>query len=457
MVRKDRIRLLFHKHVHSNAKRSISSTEPAEKQLPSLPPAPPIPSPRIPIEIIFQIVRYCSSTPDTLCKLALVNHEISELALRLLWKDLSLGLSSKHPFGHTPRLGSSRRYEHSRNLTKVMNCYFTNYNYLTRLSLIPPHPHRYSNVTYGYDNLQTVKFHLGTLKGIGGKGGWSERKSTSEDIISKNYAKKLPTNFNKLIWVGIPEPYYKDCWYASWDESGFRPYINESKSDRCRGGPSKVIFQLDEIYTDSMITFVKETFLRARFPKVEELVIMFIPRKIIVTYKQGPDKTYLPRFSPRQDSVSFILDLVNLLNDLDVRYPNMKITLVDANCLDGLWLGIMNDVNITIDRRTKERILAGRMNYQGIYGTATTTDRPKITEEEFEKIMNDYFESRLMRQAKRSGMKVMMDAGEIVQDDAKIANIKIERKQKLMSMREYVKASRDWEDELDMEDVKAYL
>ncbi|WWD00511.1 hypothetical protein V866_007428 [Kwoniella sp. B9012] len=437
--------------------RSISSTEPAEKQLPSLPPTPPIPSPRIPIEIIFQIVRYCSSTPDTLYKLALVNHEISEVTLKLLWKDLSLGLSSKHPFGHTPRLGSSRRYEHSRNLTKVINCYFTNYSYLTRLSLIPPHPHRYSNHTYGYDNLQTVKFHLGTLKGIGGKGGWSERKPTSEDIISKNYAKKLPTNFDKLIWVGIPEPYYKDCWYASWDESGFRPYSNESKSDRFRGGPSKVIFQLNDIYTDSMFTFVKETFLRARFPKVEELVIMFIPSKIIVTNKQGFNKSCRSRFSPEQGSRLFILDLVYLLNELDVRYPNMKITLVNANDLDGRWMGILSDSNTMFERRMEERILLGQMGYQACYGVTTTNTRPKINEEEYEKIMNDYFESRLIKQAKRLGMKVMLDAGEIVQDDAKIANIKIERKQKLMSMREYVKTSRDWEDELDMEDVRAYL
>ncbi|KAK6903803.1 hypothetical protein I203_107309 [Kwoniella mangroviensis CBS 8507] len=432
MVRKDRIRLLFRDHVLSKTKRSTFSSEQSEKQPPSFPHSPPIPSPRIPIEIIFQIVRYCSSTPDTLCKLAVVNHEISELALRLLWRDLPLGLSSKHPFGHTPRLGSSRRYEYSRNLTKVINCDFTNYNYLTRLSFIPPHHHRYSNVTYGYDNLQTVKFHLNTLKGSGGKGGWSERKSTSEDIISKNYAKKIPTNFNKLIWVGIPEPYYKDCWYASWDEGGFRSYSNESRSERCRGGPSKVIFQLNDIYTDSMISFVKETFLRARFPKVEELVIRFVPRKIIVPYTQGPDKSYPSRFSPRQDPI--------------------------YELLDGLWLGIMKDVNITIDRRTKERILAGQMNHEGTYGTTSTiTARPKITEEEFEKIMNDYLESRLTRQAKRLGMKVMIDAGEIVQDHAKIANIKIERKQKLMSMREYVKASRDWEDELDMEDVRAYL
>ncbi|WVW78529.1 hypothetical protein I302_100484 [Kwoniella bestiolae CBS 10118] len=471
-----RFRQLF--HIHKHDKRRPEDPDPSsipelsEKQIPSTTSSsPPSSRPRLPIELILQIVHFCSSSPDTLRALAQVKHEISALALQLLWKDLTVGLTPKHPFGQsTSLLASKSKYVHSRGLTKTLNCHFKNYNHLTRLSFSP-----HSTNTYGYTHLQTLKIHLNTLRGLPGRRGWSERKSTSEDIIARNYARKLPTNMKKLIWMGVPEPYYRDCWYASWDESGFRPYAHRPYTlnqgglvrdevgsggsqakwnwpmDISAVGPRKVIFQLDHRYTDGLIPFVRNTFIKAGFPEVRELVIMFLPKKTRVSTKHEEEWYGHPNtLKPTQDFASFLIDLVQLLHDFNVGYPNMKIKLVNCNCLDPIWMGLLEDPSLEIDEGMRNKIKYGHLTT-----TSTTT-----TQEEVDKIINEYVERRLTKQARGMGKEILRDVGELVVYPIDESGHKwresFGRKQVIMSLREYVRDG-GWEDELDREDVRGYL
>ncbi|WWC67888.1 uncharacterized protein I206_101806 [Kwoniella pini CBS 10737] len=385
------------------------------------------PSPKIPIEIILKIVEYCSDSLDCLTKLALTNHEISNLALKLIWYNLELGKSSKHPFhltisnkinkikfNNSSSLSKIPSRNELQNLTKIINCYFENYNYLLRFS---------SNKNQ-FKNLKILKIHLNSLKGLPNKKGNSIRKENSEDILSKNYAKKLPLNFKKIIFIGLPDPYYSNNWYANWNEKGFKPYFNQDDDDKQQNikkikmklsGPKKIVFQLNDKYTDKLINHIENIFNEAKFPNLIQLDIIFLPKSI----KKG--------FQIKQEFQLFVNQLIQMLIQMKKGYPKMRIRLINIGSLDSRWMGISSNNNYLL--------------FSTPINLTNESIEPIFIEnqEELEERKMLWLKDYLQKQARAKNQKILDDAGfSIIKKDEE--GKEVEKKiynQEMISLKQY--------------------
>ncbi|WWC59316.1 uncharacterized protein I303_101867 [Kwoniella dejecticola CBS 10117] len=452
---------------------------------------PATPSPRIPIELLLKIMSFCSDSRSTLVKLALVNRQISGIALQYIWYNLELGKSPKHPFHHQQYLNISKKFklntlthpsssssslnattalpslEILQNSTRVINCYFNNYNYLLRFSSFNP---KSKNDRSQFANVRTLKIHLDSIRGIPGKKGYSERIALSEDFIARNYAKKLPLNFTSIVFKGLPDPYYVQCWYGGWNEKGFRPYTlfdpqepqeqrfsfdddkdkdknknkieDNSKKAKIMRGPSRVIFHLTDKHTDRLITHVQNTFNGAQFPNVRQLDIVFLTKKAALDLRND--------FRIKQDFASFVADLMQLLDSKRKAWPKMRIRLINTGCFDPYWMGMYVYTLPTLNTASTAATATA----------TTTTTTPMIapvisTEEELEleeetKML--WFEDYLQKQARSRHYRILADAGTI---EASWEGEGMDQvpAQQLISLRQYVREE-NREDEFDKGEIE---
>ncbi|WWC86956.1 uncharacterized protein L201_001837 [Kwoniella dendrophila CBS 6074] len=456
-------------------------------------PIPVFLKPRLPLELILYIVELSRHSIFTLKSLALVNRAISQYALQLIWREISVGLTEKHPVGSTrsstkpvktntnvnmgmikniKSIRTSRKIKkdmtwNTRDQTRIINCYFNNYTYLNRINLI-------GRKNKQFKNLRTLKIHLNSIKGISGKNGCSTRSSISEDIISKNYARKLPTNFDKLIFIGLPDSFYRD--YSNVDSgsdeepevegldgeldtrSARKPKIKSTLKNLPHPGPSKLIFIFkqgnNEVTNteDNLIKFIKEIYRKAKVPNLKELNIIFLLDH--VNYSQNK----ILRL--RQDFSLFKLDLIDLLSYLSYEYPPVSVKLVNFNCLDSVYLGIssfpLNDNN----------------NNEGegsIYFKTLQSDQDshQVNVDNDESI-NEYIKNQVQTEARKLHVKILDDIPLVKQKPSSSLgrsnnpntdsgeSMETFKKQRMMTLRQYLKEE-DWEDELEWEDVEYYL